>query len=271
MDISELRKEPHLSASSVNEYVDCGLLYRLSRVDKIPPEFRSSDLEFGSQIHRVLEAYHRQKLEGNLLSVKDLHKIFERAWKEAAESKEDIRYPEGKDFQTYLLEGKELITVYFNKVQDDNRFKVIGVEEPFSFTIDKCPVPIIGAIDLIEEDSNTLIITDWKTSGRGYSNDEVDRNFQLTLYQIAAKKNGYADTEIILKIEALVKTKTPKFEQYYTTRSELDEQRAAKKIIEVWNGITKGVFVPNDGSSNWKCKGCAYKKACDDWFQEVAT
>ena len=271
MDMSELRKEPHLSASSINDYIDCSLLYKLGRIDKLPPEFRSSDLEFGSAIHKVLETYYRQKLEGNLLSAKELQSVFAKVWSEASEGKEDIRYPEGKDFQTLLLEGKELLAACYNKIQDDNQFRIIGVEEPFSFNLEQCPIPIIGAIDLVEEDeSGTLIITDWKTSGRAYSNDEVDRNFQLTLYKIATKKNGNTDREILLRVDCLIKTKTPKFEQYYTTRSDLDEQRAARKIAEVWRGIEKGVFIPNDGSSNWKCKGCAYKKACDTWFLEVS-
>lgn len=271
MDISELRKGPHLSASAIGDYIDCGLLYKLGRIDKLLMEFRSDSLEFGSVIHRVLEEYYRMKMEGEILSAKELHQIFEKYWREAAEGKEDIRYSEGKDFNTLLLEGKELLTVCYNKIQHDRQFKVITVEEPFSFTIEGCPVPIIGAIDLIEEDdSESLVITDWKTSSRAYSNDEVDRNFQLTLYQIAAKKNGYVDREILLKFDCLIKTKTPKFEPYYTTRSETDELRAAKKIIEVWNGINKGVFIPNDGTSNWKCKGCAYKKACDDWFRREA-
>ena len=267
MDISELRKEPHLSASSIGDYIDCSLLYKLGRIDKLPMEFRSDSLEFGSVIHKVLEEHYRMKMEGNTLSAKDLHQIFEKHWRETAEDKKDIRYSEGKDFKTLLLEGKELLTVYHNKIPEDN-FRIIGIEEPFSFTIGGCPVPIIGAADLIEEDeSETLIITDWKTSGRAYSTEEVDKNFQLTLYQAAVKKNGYSDREILLKFDCLIKTKTPKFEQYYTTRSEIDEIRAVKKILEVWNGINKGVFIPNDGSSNWKCKGCAYKKACDDWFR----
>ena len=112
MDISELRKEPHLSASSVNDYIDCGLLYRLARVDKLPMEFRSDALEFGSVIHKVLEEHYRMKMEGYILSAKDFHQIFEKHWREAAEGKEDIRYSEGKDFEILLLEGKELLTVY---------------------------------------------------------------------------------------------------------------------------------------------------------------
>ena len=157
MDISELRKEPHLSASSIGDYIDCGLLYKLGRIDKLPPEFHSSDLEFGSVIHKTLEAYYRHRLEGESLSIKTLHEIFEKAWKEILDSKQNIRYSEGRDFKTLLLEGKELLTVCYNKIQNDKQFKVIGVEEPFSFNLEGCPVPIIGAIDLIEEDESETI------------------------------------------------------------------------------------------------------------------
>lgn len=266
MEISRLRAQPHLSASAINDYIDCGLLYKLGRIDKLPMEFRSDSLEFGSGIHKVLEEHYRTKMEGNILSVKQLHEIFERYWRETAEGKEDIRYSEGKDFETLLLEGKELLTVYRNKIPEDN-FKIIGIEEPFSFTVEGCPVPIIGAIDLIEEDdADTLVITDWKTSGRAYSNDEVDKNFQLTLYQMATRANGYSDRQILVRFDLMIKTRSPKFEQYYSSRTEVDENRAVKKILEVWNGISKGVFIPNDGSSNWRCKNCPYHKACNDWF-----
>jgi putative RecB family exonuclease len=121
-------------------------------------------------------------------------------------------------------------------------------------------------MDLVEEDSaGTIIISDFKTSGRAYSKDEVDQNQQLTMYQIAAKHNGYADREILLRFDTLIKTNIPKFEQYWTTRSELDERRLIKKAAQVWDGISKGVFVANDTS--WKCKGCAYKQACDDYLE----
>jgi hypothetical protein len=46
----------------------------------------------------------------------------------------------------------------------------------------------------------------------------------------------------------------------------LDEIRMVRKIREVWKGIQKRVFVPNDTS--WKCKGCHYQKACRDWFEK---
>lgn len=270
MALSDLRAMPHLSASSIGDYIDCGLLFRFGRIDKLKPEKRADTMEFGSSIHRALEDIYQNRMVGIDLSIKEIHASFEEHWTRLAYGQDDIQYSEGKSFETLLLEGKELLTCYYHKRPRDN-FQILAIEESFSFTLVGCDIPIIGAFDLLEEDeSGTLIITDFKTSARAYSRDEVDKNFQLTLYQIAAKALGYVNREILLRFDCLIKTKTPKVEQYYTTRTEIDEKRAMRKIIEVWKGISKGVFVPNDNPSNWKCKGCAFKKHCDDWFLQEA-
>ena len=266
MELSELRKKPHLSASGVNEYVECSLLYRFGRIDRLPMEFVAAELEFGTVIHKVLEEFYRAKMIGEKLLLKDLHEQFKTLWKKSAAERQDIQYQEGQNAEMLSMLGVDLLTVWFNKLQEDN-FQVIAVEEAFSFNIPGVFAPIIGAIDLVEEDeSGALIITDFKTSGRAYSADEVDKNPQMTIYQMAFKKNGYRDREILLKFDALIKTKTPKFEQYWTTRTEEDERRMIRKIKEVWKGINKGVFVPNDTS--WKCKGCHYQNACKEWFEK---
>ena len=264
MLLSELRQAPHLSASSIGDYTECGMLYRFGRIDRIPMDFVADALTFGSTIHRVLESYYWAKMIGDRMSLKDIHEFFEKQWKEAAEGREDIKYAKGKDFETLLMEGIDLLTAWYMKLQDDH-FNVLAIEEAFSFNIPGVEVPIIGAMDLIEEDeSQTLIITDFKTSGKAYSVNEVDNNFQMLIYYMAARANGYADREIILKFDTLIKTKKPKFEQYFTVRSEIDEIRAIKKIQTVWNGIKNNVFVPND--TGWKHNNCAYRKVCDEWF-----
>ncbi len=33
LDINELRKQPHLSVSAINTYLECSLKFRFSRVD----------------------------------------------------------------------------------------------------------------------------------------------------------------------------------------------------------------------------------------------
>ncbi len=36
MVLYELRQKPHLSASSIGDYIDCGMLYKFGRVDCLP-------------------------------------------------------------------------------------------------------------------------------------------------------------------------------------------------------------------------------------------
>jgi len=264
MDIADLKKEPHLSATAVGDYIECSLLYLLGRIERLQPEFTSDALEFGAVIHRVLAGFYQEKMLGDKPLLKQLHQSFEKTWRVSAEGREDIQYAEGKDFETLLREGKDLLTAYYHKLPEDN-FTTLAIEEPFRFTIENLPVPVIGVIDLVEQDeAGTIVITDWKTSSRSYSLDEVDQNFQLTVYQMGMKENGFNDREILLRFDCLIKTKTPKFEQYYTTRSETEERRAVKKIINVFEGISREVFIPNDTS--WRCKNCAYKSHCDEWF-----
>lgn len=264
MDIMELKQEPHLSASSINEYLDCGLLYKLGRIDKLVPDGIPDALEFGSAIHRTLAEFYQEKMVGNKFTLQQLCQGFETHWKKAAEGRSDIQYRKGKDFESLLREGKDLLCTYYHKLPDDN-FKVLAIEEPFIFHLDGLSVPIIGVFDLIEEDeSGTIIIVDFKTSSKAYSIDEVDKSLQLTIYQMAVKANGYREREILLRFDCLIKTKIPKFDQYYTTRSEEDERRSTRKILQVWDGIRKGVFIPNDG--NWKCNGCSHKRHCNEWF-----
>ena len=265
MDIIKLRGQPHLSSSGISDYLDCGLLFKFIRIDKIKVEGTSDALELGSCIHKTLAEFYQERMIGHKLPIEDLKGIFETYWKRL-EGRDDIDYEEGENFETILQKGKDLLDMYYANLPDDD-FKVLAIEEPFSFSIPGLPIPMLGYIDLIEEDSSgTLIVSDWKTTSRAYSSDRIDKSLQLTIYQMAAKANGYRDKDILLRFDCLIKTKIPKFEQYYTTRSEEDERRAVKKILKIWEGISKGIFIPNDG--NWKCNGCGYKEYCDKWFLE---
>jgi putative RecB family exonuclease len=240
------------------------MLYKFGRVDRIQREFTADALEFGTVIHKVLAEYYQAKMTGDKMPLNDVHNRFKDLWHKAAYGRADIQYAKGKDFDALMTDGIDLLTAWYQNLPDDN-FKVIAIEEAFSFNLPGVSVPLIGAIDLVQEDeAGTLVITDFKTSGRSYSADEINSNMQMTTYQLAAKANGFGGREILLKFDCLIKTKTKKFEQYYTTRNYVDELRLIRKIEKVWDGINKGIFVPND--TGWKHKNCAYRKTCDQWF-----
>lgn len=266
MEIQELRKKPHLSASSINSWIECGLQYKFSRVDKLKPEFITDALIYGSTIHRSIEKVQTNRLFGDLTTVEEAIEYFENHWREAAEDNEEILYRKGTSFTSLLNQGKKLMTIYIESLSETG-YEILALEEPFELKLEGLDIPIIGIWDMVEEDeSGTIIITDHKTAARAYSTDEVDNNFQLTVYHMAAKRNGYSNRDILMKFDCLIKTRTPKFEQFYTVRSDDSEQRAIKKIKSVWEAIKQEVFIPNDNS--WKCTTCSFQEACKQWHNQ---
>lgn len=265
MEISELRKKPHLSASSINSYLECGLQYKFSRVDKLKPDFTADTLVYGSAIHKAIEYVQTNRLFGDSTSPQEAAEFFEKQWREAAEGNENIQYRKGTSFKSLLAQGRKLMSVYVEAFPDTG-CNVLALEEPFELKLEGVDIPIIGVMDMVEEDdSGTIIITDHKTAARAFSSEEIDKNFQLTVYHMAARKNGYAGRDILMKFDCLIKTKTPRFEQLYTLRSEEAELRAVKKIKCVYQGISKGLFIPNDNS--WRCSTCSYKSHCLKWHE----
>ena len=264
MDLVSLRKSAHLSASSIVDYLSCGLQFKFGRIDRLSPEFIPDALEFGSAIHRVLADFYLARQAGHYMPITEMHAKFETYWSEAAKGNDRLKYKEGKDYETLLADGKALLSVYASSIPD-TKYKVLAVEEPFAFEVPGMEIPVIGAIDLIEEDeSGTLIITDHKTSSKSYADSDVHSSFQLSVYSIGMR-NDYPNREILLKFDALIKTKVPKFESYYTTRDADDEARTIKKILNAYDGISKQVFLPN--MESWKCSGCSFKTHCDEYMR----
>jgi putative RecB family exonuclease len=264
MKISELRHQPHLSASGINDYLECGLLYKFSRIDKRQPESHSDSLILGRAIHRVLADFYHYLQAGTRIAQKHLEEAFDHHWEELAYGRGDIQYKPGKSYHTYRDEGKELLAA-FNRELPQEDCKILGVEQVFTCELENLTVPLVGIFDLVLEDpAGTITIVDHKTASKAYTLADANQNLQMTIYHLAAQTNGYAQHDILLRLDVLIKTKTPKFEQYYTARGNWEEQKTIKKIAAVWEGISKGVFVPNDTS--WKCQGCGFKTACREWF-----
>ena len=254
----------HLSYSSIRQYIDCGLQYKFRKVDEIKPEFTSDNLVFGSSVHKALAKFNQYRAENKAVSAAELGDWFEEYWTGAVQNNGQIKYSGSNDYQSCLILGKSLLETFHNHNQNSD-YQVLEIEKEFKLELEGFEYPIIGYIDLLEtDDAGNILVTEYKTSSKAYSRTQIDLNEQVTLYDLAIQ-SLYPDKQIITKLDCLIKTKKPKFEQYYTHRDQDDHNRLLKVVKAVARGIKHQVFIPN--TSGWKCGYCEYSGLCAEWLK----
>ena len=60
MNLAKLRDQPHLSFSSIQDYLDCSLMFKFRRIDKLAPEFISDAQVYGTAVHAVLAEFYEE-------------------------------------------------------------------------------------------------------------------------------------------------------------------------------------------------------------------
>ena len=114
-----------------------------------------------------------------------------------------------------------------------------------------------GAIDLVE---TTGTVVDHKTFAKTPSQGDVDRDIQLTAYALAQSLGG--ETPPDLRLDVVVKNKTPKTAQLKTKRTENDLLWFVEMFVQIEKAIRAGVFPPNP--TGWHCSPamCGYWDRC---------
>ena len=264
MEINEFKNQAHLSASGINDYLECGLLYKFSRIEKRQPEIYSDSLVLGKAIHRVLADFYLKLRAGTRLAQKNLEEAFDHHWEELAHGRGDITYKPGKSLPYPSAPRAKSLLAAFNRDLPDEDCNILGVEQPFICEIEGLPVPLIGIYDLVLEDpAGTITIVDHKTASKSYTMADANQNLQMTIYHMAARANGYGERDILLRLDCLIKPRSQNSSS--TTPLGVIGRRRRPPLKSGPSGKpSKKVFIPNDGG--WKCGNCGYKTACKEWF-----
>ena len=72
----------------------------------------------------------------------------------------------------------------------------------------------------------------------------------------------YGEPESGLRLDILVRTKSPKTQHLGTSRTQADIERFLRLAEHVERGIRADIFYPND---NFMCGICGYKEMCGEW------
>lgn len=286
----EIPQIPTLSFSKLNTYGECSLKYFFHYIQRLKLSKPSVATDFGSVIHKSAETFHGQITKKSVPGLELLLDTFKDEWENKVMfSEADITQ---EDSSKYSEMGKELLTIYYNEHKGTEWFSPpVSVEMGYTVPLvdfdtgELISVPVLNPktgvfnmidlelyaiIDMLLIYKNKLLVIDHKTSGKKYSDHKIQSSMQLTIYQYVVEyliKNELIDVpkdiEINVCFNVFHKVKKPYIIAYTATRTQADIRRAlfvAKKMVE---GITKGVFVPNNANT-W-CPYCDYKEVCAEW------
>jgi putative RecB family exonuclease len=263
----ELRQQPHVSFTQIDQYLRCPLKYRFTYVDRLDPEFVPAALAFGSGIHGAVAFFLRGVQRGQPPSLGDVQGYFESTWNLEVQHR-PIRFGE-KDTRESLLDLATRMLAVFH-AQREPGAEVVAVEQPFDVPLidqetgELVDRNLVGSLDLVERDAEgRLVVVDLKTSARRYTDLQVEASLQLSVYSYATAMNGLADQEDLrLRFDVLTKTRQPELHRYWTRRDRAASVRLFHLVAEVLSAVQAGVFVPNPG---WQCRDCPYRDRCWAW------
>lgn len=258
-----MAKEIKLSASRISSFLSCKQKYFFSYIQKIP-KLPNPSFKLGLAVHGALELAGNIWLKKEKFSKKDTELILEEYDK--------ISIREGIDTYGIHVEGRELVKKRLNSFMSGK--KLISLEKRFGFwgenggldIVSKYGVPLIGAIDKIEEfDQDTLVIIDYKTSKTAPTPDQLKTDTQLSIYDIVARQLYPNYKRVALALDLL------KSEILFTYRTDKEREDFEIYLKNVYDEMI--ALKEEDVRANLHifCGWCdynnicsAYKKICEE-------
>jgi putative RecB family exonuclease len=242
------------SHSQYEAFKACGRAYEFKYVKNLrtPP---SPAMARGTAIHAGVETALIAKKEGRESSLDAMLALVSDSFDKA---KEDITEWGDEDPGKLKDTAVSLYRVFHAAALP--KMNPIEIEEPFVVKVGS--VTVRGIIDLVDHekenpgDPGKIVVADLKTSAAKWSQNEVDKDTQLSLY--TAVKG-----QINARIDNLVSTKTPAYHRLSTVRGPADHRNLTEDYEQTVDLIKKGVF-PMTSMDSWKCtpKWCPYWGNC---------
>ncbi len=251
------------SNSRLNAYENCPLQYRLRYIDQVEvPRRESVEAFLGKRVHEALEFLYRSLESGWRPSVTDIVAHFREAWeREWTDAIHVVRA--GETVAGYKRIGEECLTRYYRRHEPFDRGRTVDVEMLVSYSLDPDrDLHIQGYIDrLVDLGGGNYEIHDYKTARRLPTQDKLNEDRQLALYQIGVMQR-FPDVRSV----KLVWHYLAHDNMLESTRSPEDLRTLRRKVItlvEVIERATAAGRLPARVTP--LCSWCEYKPVCPAW------
>ena len=263
-DLATLPLPARESHSSLSTYAACPRRYAFRYVERLPGEVPHWWFTFGSAVHRAFEAFDRARIRARQDDMPAPgYDVLAQAFDEAV----DAAGCEPDEAARYRARSGPVLRAYLERAAASDA-EPVGVELGFGVDIpvadDEPPVRLVGYIDRIDRRTDGAIeVIDHKT-GRLRSQDDVDRDRQLTAYAFACARGGLRDPATGEVLPAAARLGLHFAEtgiMVWTTRSAEELEAFGARLVAEVGAIRRREFEPRAGSA---CRWCEYRAACPD-------
>lgn len=248
-----------ISYSGLETFIQCPAKYKYQFIDRIRTP-KSKEAVFGTLIHECLKMFHNPS-RATPPSEDELLKYFTEKWDGAL-------YQDQQEESFAFHQGIQVLKNYCLNNQG-NEFNIVALEIPFETPIvaeiKDVAIPrrelhqITGRIDRIDKlPDGSFEVIDYKTSKRMPSQEEVDKNLQLSVYILG----------LYQRWPGLQKESRPaKLSLYFlkhgekisTSRDNQQINESKEIIVSLINQIKQSKFEPRQ---NPLCGWCSFQPHC---------
>jgi len=256
--VSDVKPElpAHLSASSIQTYIQCPLKFKLSRVDKIqePPTMQTL---LGNFVHDVLEHFYAayQPEERTVVSARH---ACTHVWSNGGWADRVAPYLKRTPINDFRWSAWWCVENIF-LLENPSLVQPSGIEYEVLGEIDG--VLIKGFIDRWTEIDGVVTITDYKTGKTPAPKYMADKWFQLSLYAIllAELENKQSfNLELLYLKDGVAKKHLPTADDFSSTRNTITTTK--KEIVNSYDNSTWTAIPSN------LCNWCHFKSnLCTYW------
>jgi putative RecB family exonuclease len=250
----------YMSASRLKSFLTCRLKFFYEKVLGLPAP-TSPNLQIGKAVHAGLEGLHKAQWNGESPTQAYILDLYHQAYRNL-EKEDEVDYG-NKTRESCIETGERTLHAYLKSDVAKDERPIRGVEAYLRREPDELPLPLVGVVDLVRD--NTAI--DFKTVGStpDLREEAWSHQLQMVCYFLLL---GDATGEVPAPAELvyLVKTKTPKIIRHQLPPIDLIQMERFKRLSDVYvEGNQRQEYYPSPGMH---CRWCEFRSRCRAWGQK---
>jgi len=248
------------SPSKLDTYRECPRRYRYRYVDRLRREVETVEAYLGTCVHKALQRLYEGLAHGKRLSREEALQAFDDGWDAGWSGAVVIKHKEYAP-ENYRAVGRDCVRAYYEAQAPFDRDKTVALERRLGFPLESGgeSYRIEGLVDrLAQAPDGAFEIHDYKTTGSLPGQEELGRDWQLAVYDIAVRHNWPEERAVRLVWHFL------RFGKTMTLSRSPQEREALKAEVAALIGTIKRDhgFLPRRSAL---CEWCEYRDICPLW------